>query len=73
MGKLVDVGDGGVGVETLTPLKQGSIVRVAAELHNTDFGLKVRGRARVAHSVGLPDGAYQDGLQFVEVAYARAS
>lgn len=71
MGKLVDVSDGGVGLEAYVPIDKNAIIRIAAELHNGDLTLRMRGRARVVHATRQDDGLYRIGLQFVEVVYAR--
>lgn len=72
MGELVDVSEGGIGVMTHYRLKQGSIVRLEGRLRGPDYGLTLRGRARVAHTNSEP-GGFRSGLQFVEVAYSRAA
>ena len=73
MGKLVDIGAGGVGVETFAPLPEGSRVRVRGELRRAGFDLDLSGSARVSHSTEIFPGLFRAGLQFVEMAYARAS
>ena len=73
MGKLVDVSEGGVGLETFSKIPQGQVVKIEAELRQQDFGLDLQGRARVVHATRQMDGSYRLGLQLVDVAYARAS
>lgn len=71
--KLVDVGEGGVGVETFVPLTEGSVLSVSGDLCRDEFNLRLSGRVRVTYSTEVFPGLYRNGLQFVEVAYARAS
>jgi len=73
VGKLVDVSEGGVGVETFVPLTEGAVVGVSGDLHQKELGLRISGRVRVTYSTEIFPGLYRNGLQFVEVAYARAS
>jgi len=73
VGKLVDVGEGGVGVETFVPLPEGAVLGVSGDLQQEELNLRLSGRVRVTYSTELFPGLYRSGLQFVEVAYARAS
>ncbi len=70
---LVDVSDGGIGLDTFVRCEAGSTVRLEGELVREDLGPKLDGHARVAHSNEIEPGRYRVGLEFVEVAYARAS
>ena len=71
--QLVDVSDGGVGVEAFIGFETGEIVQLQGDLVRPDLGLRLNGHARVAHSNEIEPGRYRIGLEFVEVAYARAS
>lgn len=68
--KLVDISDGGVGVETAAPLEAGSFVSIRGELHSTRFCVGLQGRVRVAHCKHLAGGLFRIGLAF-EGAFCR--
>lgn len=73
MGEIVDVGEGGVGIRTHYRLVKGTVVRIEGELHGPDYGISLRGRARVANVGKERLGAFRVGLQFLDIAYERAS
>ncbi|HYM08290.1 MAG TPA: PilZ domain-containing protein [Terriglobales bacterium] len=68
--KLVDISDGGVGVETAAPLEAGSFVSIRGELHSTRFCVGLQGRVRVAHCKHVKGGLFRVGLAF-EGAFCR--
>ena len=67
-GKVVDVSDNGVGVETPSALPSDVIVMVKGEPNSTAFRSKVR--ARIAWCLPLGHGIYHAGLTYVEDAVA---
>lgn len=71
--QLVDVSEGGVGVDTFVGFDLGAVIHLKGELVRPGLGLRLNGYARVAHSSEIEPGRFRIGLEFVEVAYARAS
>lgn len=62
--RLVDVSDGGVGVETGVPVPVGATVSIAGELHSSEFCVGIEGPVRVAHCRRCENGLFRIGLAF---------
>ena len=73
MAKLIDVSDGGVGIETFVRVPSGVIVEIDGDWRRPELSLRIDGRARVAHVSEIDRGRYFIGLQFVDVALARSA
>ena len=73
VGKLIDVSEGGIGVEVFVAPPDGALVELDGEWRGAAYGLRVNGRARVAHVSEVEPGRYRVGLRFVEVALARGA
>jgi hypothetical protein len=73
VGKLVDVSEGGVGVEVFLAPPGDALVELDGEWTGPAYGLRLNGRARVAHVTEIEPGRYRVGLRFVEVALARGA
>jgi hypothetical protein len=65
--KLVDYGEGGVGLEMLGPLPLGSTVNLAGELRSADDCVELQGSARVAHCQYPEDSVFRIGLSFADM------
>ncbi len=70
---LVDVSQGGLGLEMFVPLPAGSEVAFTGELQKEDFCFALSGTARVTHCQSRPDGLYRVGLIFQDVTYRTLS
>ena len=70
-GKLLDMSDGGLGVETTVALDLNSDVTVSGELFGEGSNLQIQGCARVAHCVSVDGNVFKIGLSFQEVKYRR--
>ncbi len=70
-GKLLDMSNGGLGVETAVGLDLNSDVTVSGELYGEGSNLQIQGRARVAHCVSVNGNVFKIGLSFQEVKYRR--
>ncbi len=70
---LVDISEGGLGVETPVKFEDGDIVELHAALLRAELGLRIDGRARVTHSRVVEPGLYHLGLAFVKVSHTRLS
>ena len=73
MAKLIDVSDGGIGIEAFFRLRSGALVEIDGDWKSADLSLSVNGKARVAHVSQVERGRYRVGLQFVDVALARSA
>lgn len=73
MAKLIDVSEGGIGVETFVRLRRGTVVEINGDLRKPDLALRIDGSARIAHVSEVDRGRYKIGLQFVNVALARSA
>ena len=71
VGKLLDMSNGGLGLETNVALDLNSDVTISGELHGEGSDLQIQGRARVAHCVSANGSAFNVGLSFREVQYRR--
>jgi hypothetical protein len=73
MAKLIDVSDGGIGIEAFVRIPSGIVVEINGDWRKPDLALHLDGRARVAHVSEVDRGRYMIGLQFVDVALARSA
>jgi hypothetical protein len=62
--KLADIGDGGMGVDTLLPLETGALVTVVGEVVRDEARLALHHQARVAYCLYQENGHYRSGLCF---------
>jgi hypothetical protein len=65
---LVDVSEGGFGVETLVALPFGDVVKVEGEFENEDFAVQLTGTVRVVHCSSR-GGVFRAGLAIVDISY----
>ena len=73
MAKLIDVSEGGIGIEAFVRLSRGTVIEIDGDWHSPDLALRIGGRARIAHVSEVGRGRFRIGLQFVDVALARSA
>jgi hypothetical protein len=69
--KLVDLSEGGVGLEMLGPLPLGSSVNLTGELRSADDCMELQGSARVAHCQYPEDSVFRIGLSFADMRHKK--
>ncbi len=70
-GRIVDLTEYGVGIETESPLNVGALVTIASQFFAADASAPVRRPARVIHCRLGDDGFYRTGFGFEEPAGPR--
>ncbi len=73
MSKLLDVSDGGIGIETFVRIPSGVVIEIRGDWRAPEMAMRIHGRAQVAHVSEVEAGRYKIGLQFVEIALARSA
>jgi curved DNA-binding protein len=70
--RLVNISNGGLGLETSEPLAAGSFVTVAGELTSAGARIQIHGRARVAYCTLQDGGGYRLGLSLEAIPSQEA-
>lgn len=69
--KLLDMGNGGIGVETPVPFPVNSRLTFSGEFHDEGSGMEIEGSALVAHCASVTNAGCRLGLSFQDVSYRR--